>query len=193
MKMRNIKNLRIIKLLLGTPKGDLTKYKIAKLVGSSKPWVIEFLRKLETIKLVKKTKVLNFDKLVDYYIEKMPKLKHFDFFVQDPISFLKKSKLDHALTTYGAENLTAHHLFPSRYDIYIKEKDLNKWKSMIVKKGLFGKGNLRLIIVKDETILKEIKTIKGIKIVSTPQLIIDLKREGGVCLEGYKLLVKKYV
>lgn len=193
MNRRNIKNLRIIKILLSNPKEELTKYRIAKLAKCSKPWVIEFLRKLEKKKLIKKTKILNFDKLVDYCIEIMPKLKYFDFFVQDPIKFLKKSKLEYALTTYGAENFTSRQLFPTRYDIYIKEQDFGKWKALILKNGLIGKGNLRLIIPNDKTILEETQTIKGIKIVSMSQLLIDLKREAGVCMEAYSILVNQNV
>jgi len=193
MERRNIKNLRIIKVLLGNPNRNLTKYEIAKRAGCTKPWVIQFLRKLEGKKLVRKTKVLKFDELIDHYIEILPKLKYFDFFVQDPISFLKKSKLDYVLTTYAAENYISHTLLPSRYDVYIEENDFNKWKSLILKNGLLGKGNLRIIIPNDKFILKEKQVIKGINIVSMPQLLIDLKREGGVCLEAYNILVKKYV
>lgn len=191
--MRNIKNLRIMRLLLGNPEGSLTKYKIAKLAGCSKPWVIEFLRKLEGKKIVRKTKVLDFDKLIDYCIEIMPKMKYFEFFVQEPLKLLKESKLDYALTTYGAENFTSRQLFLSRYDVYIKEEDIDKWKSLIIKGGLLGKGNLRLILANDHAIFKEAKEIKGIKIVSMPQLLIDLKREGGVCMEAYNILVKRNV
>ncbi len=190
---RNIKNVRILKVLLDNPKGSLSKYMIAKMAGCSKPWVIEFIRSLEKKKLLKKTRVLDFDALVDYCIDVMPKLKYFDFYVQDPISFLKNSKLDYALTTYGAENYTSHHLFPSRYDAYIKEEDLNKWKSIILKNGLLGKGNLRLTVVNDEKIIKEASLIKATRVVSIPQLLIDLKREGGVCVEAYNILVKRYV
>ena len=117
-----------MRVLLTSPEGSLTKYKIAKLANCAKSWVIEFLRKIEEQNLVKKTKVLDFDKLVDLYIEIMPKMKYFDFFVQDPVKFLKQSKLDYALTTYGAENFISRHLFPSRYDIYVKEEDVDKWK-----------------------------------------------------------------
>ena len=190
---RNIKNVRIVKVLLANPKGTLTKYVIAKMAACSKPWVIEFLASLEKKKLVKKTKVTDFNALVDYCIGLMPKLKYFNFYVQDPVSFLKKSKMDYALTTYGAENYTSHHLFPSRYDAYIKEEHLNKWKSLIIKNGLLGKGNLRLIAANDEKIIKEAILIKGARIVSIPQLLIDLKREGGVCVEAYNILVKRYV
>ena len=190
---RNIKNLRIIRILLGNPKGDLSKYRIAKLSECSKPWVIEFLRKLDGMKLVKKNKVVNYDKLIDYYIEIMPKQKCFDFFSKDPEVLLRKSKLDYALTTYAAENILGHHLFPSRYDLYIKETDLYKWKLLILNNGLMGKGNLRLIFAYDDFILKEKQVIKGIKIVSMQQLLIDLKNEGGICVEAYNLLAKRYV
>lgn len=193
MKSRNIKNLRIIRALLAKPDGSLTKYRIAKQAECTTPWVIEFLRKLENQKIVKKTKVLNFNKLVDYYIEIMPKVKYFEFFVQDPLKLLKESKLDYALTTYAAENFTSRHLFPSRNDIYIKEEDLDRWKSLIIKRGLLGKGNLRLIIAKDTAVFKESKEIKGVNIVSMPQLLIDLKKEGGVCMEAYNILVKRNV
>src|SRR3989338_1321303 len=144
MEIRNVKNLRIMRALLSKPDGSLTKYRIAKQAESSTPWVIEFLRKLESKKLVRKTKVLNFDKLIDHYIEIMPKIKYFEFFVQEPLKLLKNSKLDYALTTYGAENFTSRHLFLSRYDVYIREDDIDKWKSLIMKGGLLGKGNLRL-------------------------------------------------
>jgi len=193
MERRNIKNLRIIRALLSKPDGSLTKYRIAKHAESSTSWVIEFLRKLESQKLVKKTKVLNFDKLIDYYMEIMPKMKYFDFFVQEPLKLLKESKLNYALTTYGAENFTSRHLFPSRYDVYIKEEDIDKWKSVIIKRGLLGKGNLRLIFAKDCAMFKEAQEIKGIKLVSMPQLLIDLKKEGGVCIDAYNILVKRNV
>ena len=193
MGSRNIKNLRIIRILLNKPDGSLTKYRIAKLAGSSIPCVIEFLRKLESKKLLEKTKVLAFDGLVDYYLGIMPKMKHFEFFVQEPLKLLKKPKLDYALTTYGAENFTSRILFLSRYDAYIRKEDADKWKSLILKSGLLGKGNVRLILSNDNEVFKEAGEIKGIKIVSMPQLLIDLKREGGVCMEAYNLLLGRYV
>lgn len=190
---RNTKNLRIIRILLSNPDGLLTKYKLAKTAGCSVPWVIEFLRKLESEKSVKNTKVLNEDKLIDYYIRTMPKVKYFDFYIQNPESFLKKTKMNYALTTYIAENMVTHHLFPSRYDLYINEKELKKWKELISKNGMFGKGNIRLLLAYDDQLLKESKRIKGLKIVSLPLLMIDLKKEGGVCIEAYNLMRKSNV
>ena len=193
MKGRNVKNLRIIRALLGAPDGRLTKYRIAKLAECSTAWAIEFLGKLERQKLVEGTKILNADGLVDLYIRTMPKARHFDFFVQEPLKFLKQAKLAYALTTYAAENLISRHLFPTRYDAYIKGDDFDRWKTMILGKGLIGKGNLRLIIAKDESVLNEAKDVKGIRIASMPQLLIDLKAEGGVCIEAYNILVKRNV
>jgi hypothetical protein len=155
--------------------------------------VIEFLRKIETKKLVKKTKILDIDKLIDYYLSIMPKLKNFDFYVQEPVKFLQQAKLDYAITTYAADNFTTKQLFPSRYDAYVNEEDITKWKVLVLKNGLLGKGNLRLIITNDKAIFKESQIIKGIRIVSIQQLLIDLKREGGVCMEAYEILVKRYV
>jgi hypothetical protein len=193
MEKRNIKNLRIIRVLLSNPSKGLTKYRIAKLAACTRQWVIEFLRKLESRKLVKKTKIMDFDKLVDYYIESMPKSKYSEYFVPDPVKFLKQSKLAYALTTYGAENYTSHHLFPSRYDVYVKKEDIDIWKAIILKNGLLGKGNLRLIMADDEKIFEEAQKINGISIVSISQLLIDLRHEHGVCIEAYNILVERHV
>ncbi len=177
-------------LNIGKP---LTKYKIAKLTNCSRQWVIEFLRKIEAKRLVKETKILNIGKLIDYYLNIMPRLKHFDFYVQEPIKFLQQAKLDYAITTYAADNFTTRQLFPSRYDAYVNGEDIAKWKALVLKNGLLGKGNLRLIIANDKALFKESQIIKGIRIVSIQQLLIDLKREGGVCMEAYEILVKRHV
>ncbi len=191
MEKRYIKSTRIIRILLA--ESGLTKYRIAKKAGCSGPWVIEFLRKLEEKKLIKNTRVLDPNKLIDYYIEIMPKIKYFDFYVQNPIEFFKKTKLKYALTTYAAENFFTKQLFLTRYDAYIEEADYPKWKADIMKNGLFGKGNLRLLFSYDKNIFVECMDIKGVKIVSKEQLLIDLKREGGVSMESYFLLLKQNV
>ncbi len=189
---RNVKNLRIIRVLLGRPNGGLTKYELAKRASCSKSWVIEFLKKIEAKHLVRGTRVLDFDGLVDYYIKIAPGNVYVDFFVQDPIRFLRESGLDYALTTYGAENYVGHHLFPSRYDVYVKQADIDKWKALVVSgQGLFGKGNLRLMMANDEAVFGETINVSGIEMVSMPQLLIDLRREGGVCMEAYNLLVAR--
>lgn len=193
MPRKNIKSKRIILELLHHSEGKLTKYRIAKETGTNISWVIHFIKKLEQKKLIKNTKVTNFDKLIDYYLTLDVKIKIFEFHVPQPLEYLKKVKRDYALTTYSAENLISHHLFPSRMDFYIKKEDVEEWKKELSKKGLIGKGNLRLIIAPDNYLFKFIQEIENLKIVSIPLLMIDLKKEGGVCLQAYEYLVKKYV
>jgi len=187
---RNIKSKRIILELLHKPDGSLTKYKISKETETNISWVIHFIRKLEKKKLTKNTQVINYDKLVDFYIELSNKRKFFEFQITEPLKYLKTVKESYILTTYSAENLISHHLFPSRTDIYVKRKDIEKWKKNLFKKGLIGKGNLKLIIVEDDYIFKFIHKIKKLKVVTVPLLLIDLKKEGGVCLQAYEYLIK---
>lgn len=187
--MRGKKRERIIRILLN--EHNLTKYKIAKLSGCSYPWVDEFIKILEKKKLVKNTKVINSNKLLDYWtsIHKKPKYK--EYMVQKPLELLKKTNLDYALTTYQGDNLIQHFLFPSRTDVYIKESDLDKWHNLLIQKGaLYGKGNFR-IILEDENVFYNLQNAQGFKIVSLPQLILDLKKEGAVCEESAEMLLKR--
>ena len=50
------------------------------------------------------------------------------------------------------------------------------------------KGGLSATLYTDKSI-----DINGLKIVSLPTLMIDLKKEGGVCMEAYSLLRKTNV
>ncbi len=193
MARNNAKARRIILELLHHLDGSLTKYRLAKETETNISWVIGFLRKLEEKKLVKETKVLQVDKLIDYYLTMEKQQKHFDFFIQQPQEYFLSQKKAHALTTYAAENSISHHLFLTRFDAYVKEEDIQAWKNELFKKGLIGRGNIRLIVAYDNYIFKFTQTIKGLRVVTTPLLLIDLKREGGVCIEAYEYLVKKYV
>ena len=190
--MHGEKRERILRVLLNEPNGSLTKYRVAKLSECSTSWTIEYLQALEKKKLVKKTKVVNIESLLDLWESISRKPLHYDFFVESPVEFLKKIKIDYALTTYFAENLLNHYLFPSRADLYVIKDDLPKWKNKIVKFGLVGKGNLR-VLVYDPHVLYKKRKIKGLWVASTPQVLLDLKKEGGVCKEAYDIMVKKYV
>jgi hypothetical protein len=190
--MRGTKRERIIRVLMNDPDGNLTKYRISKLAESSIGWTMEYLQELEAKKLIKATTVLKPQYLLDHWFSITQKPKHYDFFVQSPKEFLLDVKLDYAITTYMAENLLNHYLFPSRTDFYVKEEDLHKWQDKISQNGLVGKGNLRLLIY-DEHSMYGKKKINGLWVASVPQVLIDLKREGGVCLEAYEMMVKKYV
>ncbi len=191
---RNIKNLRIISVLLSYPDGSLTKYRLAKLAECTKPWVISFLRKLEKENIVKFTKVLDHDKLIDYYHSIAKKQNYASYDLKDPANFLKDSKMQYALTTYVADNLTNKNLFPARYDVYIKKEDFERWKFTIMKeKGLIGGGNLRLIISDDDFIFSSSQEKQGLSLVSDAKLLIDLKdSKDEPCKEAYMIIRRKY-
>ena len=142
---------------------------------------------------MKITKVLDVDKLIDYYLTMEKQSKYFDFFIQQPQEYFLSQKKIHALTTYAAENNISYHLFLTRFDAYVKEEDVQAWKEELFKKGLIGRGNVRLIVVHDNYIFKFTQKIRGLHVVTIPLLLIDLKREGGVCMQAYEYLVKKYV
>lgn len=188
--MRGLKREQILRVLLTEPK-PLSKNELSKKAQCSRQWIILFLRELEKKKLVKETKVVNPAGLIKYWliIHKKPK-KYREYMIKEPVQVLKRTKLDYALTTYQAENIVEHHLFPSRIDIYIKEENLQTWHSHLLKEGLYGKGNVRIIIAEEHVIYGRRK-INGLFIVSLPQLIIDLFTEGGPAAEAAEMLLAK--
>ena len=188
--MRGLKRERILRVLL-TEQTPLSKNELSKKVQCTRQWVILFLRELEKKKFVKGTKVVNPKGLINYWasIHKKPK-KYKEYMIKEPLKLLKKETLDYALTTYQAENLLQHYLFPSRTDIYIKEEDLPKWHSLLMKEGLYGKGNLRVIITEEHVSYRKRK-INNLFVVSLPQLIIDLLTEGGPATEAAEMLLSK--
>ncbi len=188
--MRGHKQDRILRVLLTEDK-PLSKNELSKRAGCTRQWVILFLRQLEKKGFVKGTKVADQVKLLKYWLNiyKRPN-KYREYMIQNPLEFLKKAELDYAATTFYAENILQRFLFPSRLDIYIKEKDLEKWHKLLTNNGLYGRGNFR-IIISDEHVMYKKRKINGIYIVCTPQLIIDLLKEGGPCEEAAEMLLQK--
>jgi len=200
--MNNGKKDRILRILFNTNKNPtiITKYQISKLANCSESWVGEFIRNLQKKGFVnEKNKIIKKKELYNYWTENVPERKHRDYLVQNPMELLSKIKgLDFTFTTYMGDAFTHHYLFPSRIDIYIKEKDLNSWINnvFIPSKALVGKGNVR-IILSDEYIFdysqkKFSKTHnREFTIVSKPQLILDLLLEGGTCIEAAEELMEE--
>ena len=188
--MRGQKREGILRVLLAEPE-PLSKNELAKRSRCTRQWVILFLRELQETNLVKNTKVIGKNELLQYWltIHKKPK-KYREYMVKEPLKLLKKTKLDYALTTYQAENLIQNYLFPSRVDIYIKEEDLKEWHHLMTENGLYGRGNVR-IIVADNHVMYGKRKIGKLFIVSIPQLIIDLFLEGGPAEEAAEILLKK--
>jgi len=192
MKQRGRIRERVIRILLNEPTGTLTMYRISKEAKCSFPWVHEFLRKLETKGLINKTKVKDYTGLVKYWLEVKTKADKKEYMHRDPLNLLKRTRLQYVLTTYQAENIVQNYLFPSRIDLYIREKDAEQWHELITKEGLVGKGNLRLLIADDHVFYGFFKR-RGLKIISFPQLIVDLFEEGGVCVTAAEKLLEKVV
>ncbi|MBI2669417.1 hypothetical protein HYX14_06260 [Candidatus Woesearchaeota archaeon] len=188
--MRGLKQERILRVLLTEPK-SLSKNELSKRANCTRQWIILFSRELEKKKLVKGTKVVNPAGLIKYWltIHKKPQ-KYREYMIKGPLKLLKKTKLDYALTTYQAENVVQRHLFPSRIDIYIKEEDLQTWHSLLLKEGLYGKGNVRITVAEEQVTYGKRK-INGLFVVSLPQLIIDLYTEGGPAAEAAEMLLVK--
>lgn len=190
--MRGNKKERILRVLLRKPDGSLSKYRIAEESKCTHVWVIKFLRTLEQKNLVEKTKVKDIKELFYYWKEINKYPMHREYNIKNPLELLKKTKLKFTLTTYYAENLTQKYLFPSRVDIYIKEQDIDKWHDIFIKQGLVGKGNVRLLVDDEHIFYANIKK-EGLRIVSMPQLILDLLREEGASIEAaHKLIGKEY-
>ncbi len=188
--MRGHKQNRILRILLSENKA-LSKNELSKKAECSRQWVILLLRKLEREKLVKGTKVVDNIKLFKYWLKlyKKPK-KYREYLIKDPLKILKKINLDYAISTYYAENVVQNYIFPSRLDVYIKEEDLEKWHKFLTEEGLYGKGNVRIIIT-DHHVMYNKRKINKLSIVSLPQLIIDLYKEGGPCEEAAEMLLQK--
>jgi len=190
MTKRGIVRERILRVLLNHPGGSLTKYRLAKEAESSFPWLHEFLGKLEEMELVEDTTVIDYAELIEYWGSVKSKPQHKEYMHRDPLRMLEEIKLPYAITTYQADNLLQHFLFPSRTDIYIMQNDLKKWHKRITKEGLVGQGNVRLLLG-DEHVYYNLLPMKHFNIVSLPQLIVDLLDEGGVCAESAHMLLKR--
>lgn len=182
---------RILRVLLNNADKELTKYKIGKLSQANISWVIETLRKLEEENMVKGTKVKDFRKLTILWQKSQLKpLFEREYMLRNPHDLLTNTSLQYALTTYHAENLVQSYLFPSRTDFYINLNDIRKWHDLLTKNGLVGKGNVR-VLGGDKHVFYGSFEISGLKLVSIPQLIVDLLNEGGVCVEAADKLLER--
>ena len=179
-----------MRVLLNAPNGTLTMYKVAKKAKCSFSWVHEFLGKLEAMGLVDRTKVRDYAGLIDYWREVKSQPDRKEYMHRNPLGLLKRTELQYALTTYQAENIVQHYLFPSRIDLYIRRKDEEQWHGLIAGEGLVGKGNLRLLLADDHAFYGSFERA-GLRFVSLPQLIVDLFDEGGVCVEAAENLLEK--
>jgi hypothetical protein len=191
---RNVKNVRIVKRLLERPDGTWTKYKLAKASGCSRQWVIQFIRKLEELELVSGTRVKDPMGLIRFGADATPKpQKVLNLFHTDPVEFVRKHTDRYAFTTYSAENMVTHHLFPHRYDVYLDMETMHRVYERTFIEGWLGMGNTRLIVPVDGTIVDDVRLVKDVRVVGMGQLLIDLVREGGVAEEAVQEMIRRDV
>jgi hypothetical protein len=122
MKNRGTQRERILRTLLVEPNDTLTKYKLAKSAKTSFSWTHEFLNKLQTQNLVNGIQVTNYAELVNYWLQIKIKPEKKEYMHKNALELIQTSKLPYALTTYQAENLVQHYLFPTRIDLYVKKR-----------------------------------------------------------------------
>lgn len=181
---------RIARVLLNSPRGDLSKYRVAKLAGVGYPWTHALLRRLECDRLIEGTKVVDLEGLVEWWRRWRLPFECRDYMVKKPLSLLTGSRMQHAVTTYLAEKMVQEYLFTSRIDVYVRPEDHARWHEIIVEDGLVGGGNLRLLFGDDHVFYKSF-SVDGVTVVSLPQIVADLYDTGGVCVEAADMLVKK--
>ncbi len=190
--MRGTRWERIIRVLLNRPDGSLTKYRVSKLAGTSIGWTMEYLGRLEEGGLVDRTRVLRYRDLLEHWADNASGSRHLDFHVRSPGEVLRSVEMAYALTTFIGENALNHYLFPTRWDLYIDGSDVQDWRDTLSRVGLVGKGNVRLLL-HDEHAMYGRMRLGGLWIASPPQVMVDLRREGGVCGEAYEMMVERHV
>lgn len=181
---------RILRVLLNHGREKMTKYRIAKEAQANIAWVIKILRMLEKDGAVHVTAVRDYRKAILLWKSwKMVPDKR-EYMVRDPLDLLRKADLAYALTTYSAENLVQKYLFPSRIDFYIDPDDQARWHKLLSENGLVGKGNVRILMT-DKHVFYNATIREGLRMVSVPQLIVDLMAEGAVAAEAADMMIEK--
>ena len=164
---------RVIRTLLNNPDNQMTIYRLAQLALCKYPSVHRILNQLKTKHLIQGTRVKDYKALVNLWRKWQVEPNKRDYFMKVPLDILRNTRLSYALTTYQAENMFQSYLFPSLTEFHILPNDKKKWHDLLSSEGLVGHGNTRILFGDEHALYNSIE-IKGIKIVSIPQLIIDL-------------------
>ncbi len=196
--MRNVKKKRLLALLLEMDKDNKTKSALAKKIGSSRTWIIKFLREMTEKKYVRDFEVINPKAIFDlFHLLQNKKRTVRSYSIADTPAFLNwmimtKVKREYAFTTYQAENMVQQYLFPHKIEFYVKKEDVEAWHHDLSAKGLYGGGNVSLIVEEYDELFNKRKIGKW-WIVNIPQLISDLFRENGPATEAGEMLFEKMV
>lgn len=188
---RGFKKERIIRVLLNHTGKEITKYRVAKLAEVSEPWCREYTKRLEEKELIRGTEAFDPRGLYDEWRKVRIKPNQLSVSLQNPMNLLRRTNLEYVLTTYRAENLQQGLVFPSITDFYVDRDEVEDWIKIVESQGMLGGGNTRIRLT-DPHVFYNSQEIRGMKIVSTPQLILDLLEEGGPCEEATNKLIEKF-
>lgn len=189
---RGIKTDRLFRILLNNPQGNLTKYRMSVLAGTEQIQVSLFIRQLEAKRLVKDTQVRDYKGLIMEWAKREVKFPRQRYMLKSIMDVVRNIKMKYALTTYQAETLVNGYLFPTKTDLYIPQFDFDQWHNALVRSGaMVGGGNVTLRPYDDGVFYNSFNTREGYSMVSIPQLIVDLVREGGVAMEAAEMLIEK--
>jgi len=183
---------QIMRVLLNYPSGELSKYQVWKLSEGSQTWVYDFINQLGKEGYLENTRVVNVRGLFELWRKNPGKTVDEYYLVKNSMQLLGSVEKDYALTTYRAENLLQNHLFPSRTDVYCRVEDQWYWHDLLGKIGVIGGGNFRVRFGSKHVFFNSF-TVNNYRVVSRPQLIVDLLIEGGPCVEAADMLIDKLV
>jgi hypothetical protein len=181
----------IYRVLLTREKGELSWYSVAKYADVSYGWAYRILKGLEEEGIIKGHKVKKPRRLFEKWAKRPDTRKYREYHIQDPLRVFKGFKFDYALTGHFAENLINGYLFPRFYDIYIQQTDALSGHRNLVKNGYVGKGNVRILLTEDHVFFER-RTVDGWPMISIQQLIVDLIREGAECVEAADILIQRF-
>lgn len=188
---RGFKTERLHRLLLNHPKGELSRYELAKRADVSTSWAYDYIDRLAGDDLVDETAVVDPRALYERWQETRIQPNTVQVALQQPLDRIKESGLDYALTTDEAEQLHQGFLFASSTAIYVREDDIEDWLNLIEQHGFVGGGNTELRAT-DEHVFYNTATVNNLLTVSIPQLIVDLLDEDGPATEAANRLMNQY-
>lgn len=176
----------IIRVLLNE-KGK--KFKLRELAGKAKVslgMAVKIVNALESCgHLVKKRgiKITSWEKLLKSwaYTVSVKENKKIEFLAAERPQYLIKKisgilkKEDYAFTLFSATELVAPYVAPDKVHLYILKDRVKEISEILTKEGIMPaeKGNI-ICYLADKNSLYGAKEIRGVKVISLPQLYIDL-------------------
>ncbi len=192
----------IIRVLLN---GKEKKWKLRELAAEAEVslgMTVKIVNALESCGHITKTKgirIVNWKNLLKSwsYTVSVKQNKKLEFIAAERPQFLIKKisqllkKEIHAFTLFSATEIIAPYVSPNKVHLYILKNKTTKISDILTKTGIMPaeEGNIICYLV-DEKYFYGTKEIRGIKIVSLPQLYIDLISYGGRGEEAAEQILK---